>query len=201
MPDPQPTQRQLIAAAQERVKSHLAKAESILPDLTDEELNYKPSPKAWSVAEVLDHLLTSLHEYYDKMDPAVRQAIETDAHAEQPYQSGMIGAWLVGAVTNHKRKIPAPKLFKPKQKGGPTRSNYTFRIVDNYLSELNALLDRLDSYEKYDLDAVRFYNPLSKLIRMKLGDAILVQTHHLVRHWGQIERVIVKQEKASQDAA
>ncbi|MFW5658906.1 MAG: DinB family protein [Bacteroidota bacterium] len=201
MPDPQPTQRQVLADAHERVTAHLSLARAVLPDLTDAELNFKPSPKAWSVAEVLSHLLHSMHAYYDKMDPAVRSASESKTHLDKPYRTGFIGGQLIKAVKNHGRKVPAPKLFKPnKDKGGATRSNYTFRIVDNYLAELESLIDRLDSYEHYDLESTRFPNPLTKLIRMKLGDAVILHPAHLERHWAQIERTIAKAEAAAAQA-
>jgi hypothetical protein len=68
-----PTETQLILAQTMRARGALAAA---IVGLTDEQIERKPAPEAWSVKEIVEHVLA--------YDPVLLERIRTAFGAEKP---------------------------------------------------------------------------------------------------------------------
>src|SRR6059058_1583977 len=92
-------------------------ARQLVTGLNDEQLNWKPAPDSWSIAQCLDHLAVTS----SKFDPYFSQAISRDREkrpliAAPKYQPSIVGGWLIKQVMPVTgRNLPAPKVFRPSQ--------------------------------------------------------------------------------------
>lgn len=154
----------------------------LLNKLSLEQLNWKPSPKAWSVAECIAHLLI----VFEKYEPAVNQALLKATHQEESkfYKPTLLGKIFLNFVKpNHKVKIPAPSALRP------TQSHYDLDIVKKYFAYLHKVKEFMQASKGKNLNKIKIPSSVSKLIRFNLGDYFKIEVWHNLRHFQQILRV------------
>jgi hypothetical protein len=144
----------------------------------------RPPAGGWSVGEVLEHLVVAGGIYNDH----TRSVLDGARHARRPesgpWRPSMMGGFLVrGLDPRSARRVPAPKIFKP----GPQPRPDVFGAFLDTQRELAGLIRRA---EDFDLARVRTYSPVSRLIRINLGDCLTIPVVHAERHLQQIRRVL-----------
>src|SRR5690242_19393837 len=84
---------QTIASESERIKSD---ARQLVAGLSDEQLNWKPAPDSWSIAQCLDHLaVTSEKDDQYLTDAIARGREKRRASGAVAYRPTMFGGWLI----------------------------------------------------------------------------------------------------------
>lgn len=157
-------------------------AHLLLKQLSFEQFNWKPSAKAWSVAECISHLLI----VFSKYEPAVNQALSEAPHQESSstYKPSWFGKVFLGFVKpNPTIKIPAPSTLKP------TQSHYELEMIDRYFAYLQKLKEFMRASENKNLNKIKIPSSVSKLIRFNLGDYFKIEVWHNLRHFQQMLRV------------
>src|ERR1700730_4863976 len=76
--------------------------------LTNEQLNHKPAPDKWSIAEVFEHLNITLEIYINAILAKITNA--EDVNNGRTYKSGWLGDWF------YDKNMPRPdgSVFKMK---------------------------------------------------------------------------------------
>jgi uncharacterized damage-inducible protein DinB len=157
-------------------------AQVLLGKLSLEQFNWKPSPKAWSVAECLAHLLI----VFSKYEPAVNQALQKATHQEESkiYKPTLLGKIFLQFVKpNYKLKIPAPKALQP------SKSHYGLEVIAMYFGYLEKVKKFMQASEGKNLNKIKIPSSVSKLIRFNLGDYFKIEVWHNLRHFQQMLRV------------
>src|ERR1051326_5209352 len=86
-------------------------ARTLVAHLNDAQLNWKPAPDSWSIAQCLDHLAVTL----EKDDQYLRDAIargreKRRARGPISYRPTMLGGWLIKhLLPEAPRKMRAPR--------------------------------------------------------------------------------------------
>jgi hypothetical protein len=80
------------------------------------------------------------------------------------------------------RKLPAPKIFRPPPQARPA-------VLTEFVNRERDLLRRIEAARRIDLRRTKIPSPVTRLVRINLGDAFGVLVHHARRHLGQMERV------------
>ena len=159
-------------------------ARQVVANLNDEQLNWKPAPDSWSIAQCLDHLAVTS----SKFDPYFSQAISRGREkrpliAAPKYQPSIVGGWLIKQVMPVTgRNLPAPKVFAPSQS----------TIVDAlgiFLKQQEIFLHFVRASDGVDYNKVRLRSPVTPLMRYSLADAFVVTVVHGWRHLAQARRV------------
>lgn len=160
-----------------------------LEQLTPEQMNWRPSPKKWSVAECLAHLNISAKHYLDRVEKAMNEAVPL-ATAPQLFKAGYWGEKLTTTI----KPLPNGQIPSPMgamSKFDPTKKE---RVNEGTLSTFvhyhQLMLDLINKAEKYDLQAIRITSALGPIIRFKLGDTFRFVVAHDQRHILQARRVI-----------
>ena len=106
----------LRSTLSEITTNNIQQATSWMSKLSEKQLNWRPNPGIWSIAEVLAHL-NSYARYYH---PAIQKKIETTRFRteKENFLSSPLGrsAWKsmkLGRANNVKRKFKAPKGHNP----------------------------------------------------------------------------------------
>ena len=86
-------------------------AHQIVSDLSEAQLNWRPSPTAWSVAQCLAHLGQMNTVLTAALRVAVRQTNKNSVMPRKPIQPGWFGRWFI----NQMEAPPRRKMKSPKQ--------------------------------------------------------------------------------------
>jgi hypothetical protein len=137
----------------------------------------------WSIDAILEHLCLTNVAYLDAMHSALEHA-GAGAGAERTTGDWRptLGGRLLVASMQSKWRLPAPKSIVP----GPTPRA---RVLDALLGTHSVLRDLLRQAQGREWTRVRMVSPLSRLVRLNLGDAALVMLRHGERHAQQMDRV------------
>ncbi len=176
----------LIQRYQELNKVH-QEIEILCEGLSQEEFNWKPAPKKWSIAECMQHLLI----VYSKYQPQLPQNITPHAPKDperRATKSTILGRIFKSFVNpDKKRKTPAPKALQP-----PSNSNYPLILQTqylDYLQELMRFIERSDELE-LNLNKIKIKSSVTSLIKFNLGEYFEIESMHNRLHLKQMKRVL-----------
>lgn len=149
----------------------------------------RPTPDAWNVLEVFEHLNLSSGVYVRGLeDVFTRKAASHRPNNE--FVPGLLGGWFTtglepkpgGAI---KWRMRTMKMFDPARNEGATLDSIT-RFID-LCSRLLVLLEKARTT---DLNKLRVISSLGPIVRFKAGDAFRFPIAHQRRHFLQIERIL-----------
>ena len=170
------------------IESQLAasdhQAQALLRDLDEEQLNWRPDERSWSIAQCLDHLNVANRIYLAPMLDAIEQARRKGSVRKGPIHSGFFGRWFAASMEPPpKRRLPAPRKIVPAVRTGRAELIEEWRRTQ---AEVDAVLRKAAGI---DLNGTRFVNPFFSLIRFSVGTAFQVIAAHERRHLWQAEQV------------
>lgn len=154
-------------------------------NLSVKQLNWKPSPDSWSVAQCLDHLIISDGTYFSELEKVASGQYQMKFWEKYSPLSGFLGKMMVQQLQEEvKRKMQAPSVFKPSfsEKGAD--------ILDQYRNHLDTFLNHISNCRKADLDKTVITSPVTGLITYNLRDAFQFLLQHEHRHLNQATRVM-----------
>ncbi len=157
--------------------------------LNEEQLSWKPSENVWNIKEVLAHL----NEYAKFYHTAFIDRI-TKTRFKSPgevFISSPLGrsAWKsmkLGNAKNVKRRFKSMRSYNPSSE----ISLITGNELSTIQSELKEFLKIIELSANVSLRRVKIPISISKIIRLRLGDALLFVTYHNERHFQQISNLM-----------
>ncbi|MFN2578937.1 MAG: DinB family protein [Pyrinomonadaceae bacterium] len=160
-------------------------ARRLTADLTEAQLNWKPAPEQWSIAQCLEHLSLATNQFENYFITALEGARGKSAISSAPvYKPSLMGGWLVKYVDPaSQKKVPAPKLFRPAAGSSITKS------LELFLNAQAKFIDFVRQCNSIDYNKTRLRSPVTPLIRYSLADAFVITILHGERHLGQARRV------------
>ena len=157
------------------------RVEALARPLTDGQLRWHPADGGWSIADVLEHLCV-VHDSYDgPIGRVMNTTSALRANDDSPWSATLVGRMLVRSFASA-RKMPAPKLFRPAPDPRPD-------VLDEFLERERNLLRELERARNVDLRRMKLASPITRLIRLNLGDAFGALVYHARRHLAQMMRV------------
>jgi len=171
----------VVAEAKENSEA----ARTLTSDLSEAQLNWKPSPEQWSIAQCLEHLVVATKGFEKYFTAALEQARENRQVTIPPkYKPSLVGGWLAKQVSPEAaRKLPAPKIFRPGNLSEIRGS------LESFLNEQDRFVDFVRRSEGIDYNKTRLRSPVTPLMRYSLADAFVITVLHGQRHLGQARRV------------
>lgn len=158
---------------------------SLVDGLTAEQLEWTPPDRGWSIGQVLEHLVVAGQLYVDRMSDAIEGAKGGSTRNANPvWKPSFVGKYLIRALGADRRakRLPAPRVFKP----GPSARRNVHEAFVRHQAELVELADRSAGL---DLRRVKTSSPVSRLIRINLGDGFAIVAIHAERHLEQMRAV------------
>lgn len=160
--------------------------------LGENQLQWRPSNDSWNIQEVLSHL-NNYSLYYHKLfiDKIQNSKFPSIKENFVPSPLGR-SAWKsmkLGRLNNIKRKFQAPRNMNP---------SYNPELIDiestkNFLKHQEQLITILENAEKVNLRKIKIPISISKIVRLRLGDALMFVIYHNERHIQQIRNILAHQ--------
>lgn len=179
------TTKELIQTVNDITRNNLETIQKKVSKLSENQLTWIPNPGVWSVQQVLAHLI----EYGNYYHPTILKKIENTrfTSTKEAFVSSPMGrsAWKsmkLGNARNVKRKFKAPKGYNPTFDKEIIRGNE----VEEFLRQQNELFTIFEKAQTVNLRRVKVPISISKIIRLRLGDALLFIVYHNERHVQQI---------------
>lgn len=158
------------------------RATALAQGLSIAQLNWRPSPEAWSIGQCLDHLTITNDVYLAAMTPALQNAPVNQVGDITP---GWFGRYFIRNYmepATGTRKAPAPRKIRPQP-------DVDGAVLDRFLRSNMAVRALIGRASTHDVNRLRFRNPFVPLLRFTVGTGFAIITSHQRRHLLQGERV------------
>jgi hypothetical protein len=161
----------------ERVKSTFAY-------LSEMQLNWKSAMNAWSIGECINHLITTNNLYLVKIENIINKSSNTSTK-DFPYAQSFMGKLIAkGVDPSNIKKAKTFKAFLPDS------SAIQKSVIEDYVNLSVKLIDFAKKMYNIDMNRKKLSSPVNFLIRMNLGDPLIIIPKHDERHLNQAERLI-----------
>lgn len=155
--------------------------------LTPAQLNWKPGPERWSVAQCFDHLLTSNKGYFPIIDNILAGQKQTFWQS-MPVIPGLAGRLLIKSLDPASvRKLKAPKSFEPSE------SDISDSVINDFIDQQSRIVEKMKATAHLNLEKIVISSPALGVITYSLMDAYRIIVVHEQRHFQQARRVTEEQ--------
>lgn len=174
-----------IATIVSEAEKNSATASDLVRGLSEQQLNWKPDAKQWSIAQCLEHLAITSRQFNSYFKQLIESArLKWPTKGAIPYRPSLVGGWLIKQVVPETtRKVPAPKVFKPSD------SSSIPDALALFLKQQEEFVRFVRESEGVDYNRARLRSPVTPLMRYSLADAFVVTIVHGYRHLAQANRV------------
>ena len=162
-----------------------AEVKTQFKNLSSEQLNWKPAPEKWSIAQCLEHLIVSNTTYYPQLNDVV-----VGKHSNSFYQSIKFISKFFG---NYLVKETGPVVAKPMKSPPvfvPSKSQIASTIVADFEKHQNDFSACIESLSKVDLENTMVSSPALGIITYNLVDLLTILVGHEQRHLAQAKNVL-----------
>ena len=151
--------------------------------LTVEQLNWKPAENSWSVAQCLDHLIKTNHEFDAEFEKLMAGGRKNSFWENYSPLTGWCGRFLVNAARNDSKKIKAPskRIVPPSDISGD--------IVERFVDDFASMNQKVKACAGLDRKTTVLTSPFLKVMTYTLDDALSLLVEHTRRHIRQAKRV------------
>ena len=175
----------------ERIGSIISDMQAVAEDakatfapLSNEQLNWKPGEKSWSVAQCLDHIIKTNEQFYPEFAKLASGTRKNSLWESISPLSGWGGRFLIKAVSEdaNKAKAPSKSIVPP--------SDIDAGIVDKFCEHIAAVNEKVKTVADVDRKKTVVTSPFLAIFTYTLDDAYTVLVEHSKRHIRQAKRVM-----------
>jgi hypothetical protein len=151
--------------------------------LSVNQLNWKFHPDSWSVGECFSHLINANNLYLNKFQ-SILNLHQSENEEDFVYTQSFFGRRIaIGVDPDNVKKSKTFKVFFP------ATSNMKKDIIEDYIKSSEKLITLAEKMLHLDLKKLKLSSPVNFLIRLNLGDPLIIIPKHDERLLNQAERV------------
>jgi hypothetical protein len=148
--------------------------------VTNDLFNERPDPDRWSMCECIDHLVVSGEKILDQIDISIERGLRAGHHGRPPFQYGALGNWFVRM--NSAEVYPPKRRVKTPSKYLPHREQDKSSLVISFSALQDNFVERVEACDGLHLARIKAVSPVSRLIRLSLGQWLQLVVGHEERH-------------------
>lgn len=157
--------------------------------LSTEQKDWRPAENAWNVQEIFAHLNEYARFYHEAFISRISKTRFREPR--ENFLSSPLGrsAWKsmkLGNAKNVKRKFKAPRAYNPSIEKHLVDGN----DIERFKAGQEQLIEIIEKAKEVNIRKVRVPISMSKIIKLRLGDALLFVAYHNERHMQQALNVI-----------
>jgi hypothetical protein len=170
----------------EELKAVTNDAEETFGTLSATQLNWKPAPDVWSVAQVFEHLIKTNRGFYSALELTASGERRGNLWERVSPLSGFFGRLVLRTMASQ-RKFPAPRALKP------STSDVDADIIARFAVHQDELAGKIIATEGVDLRKTVVTSPVSAFVTYSMLDACRIVVAHERRHFAQARRVMERE--------
>lgn len=157
--------------------------------LGNNQLNWSPSADSWTIREVLAHLNKYALFYHCTIEERINKTRFREP--KETFTSSPLGrsAWKsmkLGNANNVKRKFKSPKGTNPRLDQDLIKGNE----VGDFIKNQEHLITLINASRSVGLRKVKIPISISRIVRLRLGDALMFVIYHNQRHIQQAINIL-----------
>ena len=170
---------------QKEARSIADEVQELFGALTKEQLNWRPNPKSWSIAQCLDHLIAANRNYFPIFEEIILGERKKRILERFPFLAHL-WAWLLinSFRPGSKRKLKAPKIFMP------SASDFDCNVIPQFSDNQGRLIGFMQATAFLDLRHTLITSPATRFVTYSLCGAYEIILQHERRHMAQARRVM-----------
>jgi hypothetical protein len=150
--------------------------------LSPEQINWRPSPEAWSIGQCLDHLIKSNEGFYGEFDKLAAGTRKNSLWEKFSPLSSFAGSFLIKSLKADDKKVKTiPKMTPP--------SEIDAGIVETFIRHQNQLAGKVTAAAGADWQKTVVTSPFFGLMTYTLDAGLQSIVEHEKRHIRQAKRV------------
>jgi hypothetical protein len=174
-----------LIARQEEVSRETVE---VFGQLASEQLNWKPSPEEWSVAQCFEHLIATNKPYFPVVEKIIKGEKKTTLWERVPVLPGFFGPLIINAVDPKSvKKVGARPGFIPSS------SAIDAKIINEFVETQNRLIELMQQTVNLSVQEIIVTSPVASVFTYSLLDAYTIMALHNRRHFNQAKRVMESQ--------
>ena len=179
-----------LAHYQRQFEEATAAATRLSEGLDPDHIAWRPAPDRWSIGECLEHLNVMAELYLAAIDPAIARGRANGMTGRGPFRRGwLVNRFFIRALEPPARiRLKAPAKFRPPDSLDPSGAH------ERFLALQGDLIERTHQANGLHLSRIKVASPVTRLLRMSLGQAFAVVAVHQRRHL--LQATNVREEKA-----
>ena len=160
--------------------------QALVSGLSQAQLNWRPGPERWSIAECLVHLNIAVTKTLPAFDRAIERARSRGLVGRGPFHYSWFANWMVRSMEPPpKRRMKTFKIFLVP----PGATHSAAQVLPEFLRVRDQLAERVRQADGLDLRRPRVVSPVTPLLRMPLGAYFAFVIAHDRRHLWQARQV------------
>jgi hypothetical protein len=174
-----------LANVHDQFRAFKGDTQDLLGKVSDSQVNWRPEPDHWSIGQCMEHLVLTFREYEEPIAATIREGRAEGKLATGPFQHGRVMEWVI------KNMEPPPR----QRLKAPGR----FRVSDELLDLEAVRLHIIETQDAYcrlareadglDLSSLKLASPVTRLVRLTLGQVFRFLAAHQRRHLWQARQV------------
>ena len=169
----------------ERIEAIKRDARELIDGLNERQLNWRPEPSRWSIAQCMQHIVLSGQGYLPRLGELIETSRARTAQLRPPFRPGMISSWFI-------RSMEPPPRFKAKtfraMEPPPTPEDPA-EVLRAFLAFHDELAQRVRAMHDVDPNGARMRSPFFRPLQFTLGQVIALLITHARRHLWQARQV------------
>jgi hypothetical protein len=158
--------------------------------LRQEQLDWQPNEKSWSISQCLAHL----NAYYRYYIPVFRGKISNsrfkdpqEYFSSSPLGIAVSSSVMLGKVKNVKRKLKSTKEYNPLINKTLSLDN----VIQEYCNHVQEFKAVLKESAVINLRKTKCPLSLRPVVKLNMGDAFIFTAYHNERHIEQMKKILV----------
>jgi hypothetical protein len=153
--------------------------------LSEEDLNTKPYPQSWSIAEIVQHIVLTNESYYPILESLNRGDYQVSIVGKIGFMTKMFGTIILKSVEpERKRKVKTFPVWDP------TRSTIPSGILQRFQADQERNKKFLEKNRKLFGKNIKIASPANKNIVYSLDILPNILLDHQKRHFNQAVEVL-----------
>ena len=154
----------------------MKRTEEAVQGLSEEQLNFKPTPESWSIAECVEHLALSEDMFLQMLQKSLASPADPSKAPEQRLND----ADVYDLITDRQQKVKTSEPLEPTHKWESTKA--TMKSLKDSRKETNKFIQKTDQ----DLRSYYYEMPFGSLDAYQM---LLFGAGHQSRHNAQIQEI------------
>ncbi len=164
--------------------SHTQNFQEAFGDLTEDQLNWKPDPNTWSIAQNIDHLITINRTYFPVVASIHQGNYKLSLMGKVGFIAPVMGKMVLNAVgPDRKRKTKTFPIWEPQS------SRISGDIVESFTAHQEELKQMIEGASDLLDRGVIISSPANKNIVYSLESGFDIIVSHEERHLVQAKEV------------
>ncbi|MFK7773909.1 MAG: DinB family protein [Saprospiraceae bacterium] len=169
--------------------------QQLFNELSQKDLNWKPTPSTWSIAQNIDHLIVINKSYFPILSDLKSGNLKLPFFGKIGFMVSFFGKLILKAVEpSRKKKTKTFSIWEP------SKSNISGNILAQFSTHQEELKQKILDAKDLIKEGAIIYSPANKNIVYKLETAFDVIAIHEQRHLEQAKEVLSQLKKINIDS-